>query len=120
MGQVMDENSEGHRIDNGVREKACVGKGNGRQGCEVCHQCTHPTMATLPQPWNWFKLQPHVADSKASKTLSMVRGGNALLGNRYKNRYGARHVWCPLCKVKGVRVKLTESHVILSCPAVLN
>ena len=43
MGQVMDENSEGHRIDNGVREKACVGKGNGRQGCEVCHQCLEHT-----------------------------------------------------------------------------
>ena len=53
---------------------------------------THPTMATLPQTWNWFKLQPHVADRKASKTLSMVRGGNAQLGNQYKNRYGARHV----------------------------
>ena len=78
---------------------------------------TQPTMATLPQPWIWFKPQPHVTDSKASKTLNMVRGGNALLGNRYKNRYGARHVWCPLCKVMGVRVKLTESHVILSCPA---
>jgi len=78
---------------------------------------TQPTMATLPQPWIWFKPQPHVTDSKASKTMNMVRGGNALLGNRYKNRYGARHVWCPLCKVMGVRVKLTESHVILSCPA---
>ena len=79
---------------------------------------THPTMATLPQPWNWFKLQPHVADRKASKTLSMVHGGNAQMGNQYKNRYGARHIWCPLCRVKGVRVKLTESHVILSCPAI--
>ena len=29
--------------------------------------CTHPTMGALPQPWNWFKLQPHVTDSKASK-----------------------------------------------------
>ena len=36
---------------------------------------THPTMATLPQPWNWFKLQPHVSDRKTSKPLSMVRGG---------------------------------------------
>ena len=79
---------------------------------------THPTIATLPQPWNWFKLQPQVTDSKASKTLSLVRGGNAQLGNRYKNRYGARHVWCPLCTIRGVRVKLTESHVILLCPAV--
>ena len=79
---------------------------------------THPTMATLPQPWNWLKLQPHVADRKASKTLSMVHGGNAQMGNQYKNRYGARHIWCPLCRVKGVRVKLTESHVILSCPAI--
>ena len=40
---------------------------------------TQPTMATLPQPWIWFKPQPHVTDSKASKTMSMVRGGNALL-----------------------------------------
>ena len=36
---------------------------------------THPTMATLPQPWNWFKLQPHVSDRKASKPLRMVLGG---------------------------------------------
>ena len=38
---------------------------------------THSSMDTLPQPWSWFKLQPYVMDSKASKTLSMVRGGNA-------------------------------------------
>ena len=35
---------------------------------------THQTMGILPQTWNWFKLQPHVTDSKASKTLSLVRG----------------------------------------------
>ena len=37
-------------------------------------------------PWNWFKLQPHKTDSTASKTLSLVRGGNAQLGNCYKSR----------------------------------
>ena len=79
---------------------------------------THSSMDTLPQPWSWFKLQPYVTDSKASKTLSMVRGGNAQLGNRYKNRYGEVHVWCPLCLLNGTRVRLAESHVILSCPTV--
>ena len=62
---------------------------------------THQTMGILPQPWNWFKFQPHVTDSKASKTLSLVRGGNAQLGNRYKNRYGTRPIRCPLCYRQG-------------------
>ena len=48
----------------------------------------HSTLNTAPQPWNWFKMQDHVNDSKASKILCQVRGGNAQLGNRYKNRYG--------------------------------
>ena len=44
------------------------------------------TLIHFLMPWNWFKLQPHKTDSTASKTLSLVRGGNAQLGNCYKNR----------------------------------
>ena len=35
------------------------------------------TLNAVPQPWDWFKLQVHVNDSRASKTLYQVRGGNA-------------------------------------------
>ena len=47
----------------------------------------HSTMEVVPQPVEWFKLQDHVSDSRASRDLCCVRGGNALLGNRFKNRY---------------------------------
>ena len=40
------------------------------------------TMCTLPRPWEWFKIQPYVSDTHASRTMSMVRAGNAQLGNR--------------------------------------
>ena len=39
------------------------------------------TMCTLPQPWEWFKIQPYVSDTHASKTMSRVRAGNAQLAN---------------------------------------
>ena len=48
----------------------------------------HVSMSAMTQPWEWFRLQGNVNDSLASKYLCMVRGGNAQLGNRYKNRYG--------------------------------
>ena len=47
----------------------------------------HSTLNTAPKPWKWFKIQDHVNDSKGSKYLCQVRGGNAQLGNRYKNGY---------------------------------
>ena len=76
------------------------------------------TMSTLPQPWKWFKIQPHISDTYASKTMSMVRAGNAQLGNRYKNRYGYQYKHCPHCILNGTTTKLKESHVILACPSV--
>ena len=67
---------------------------------------SHPSVGGLPQPWKWFHLQAHVNDSKASKLLSQIGGGNAQLGNRYRNRYGLMHELCPFCEDLGVRVKL--------------
>ena len=78
----------------------------------------HSTLITTPQPWNWFKIQNHVNDTKASRILCQVRGGNAQLGNRYKNRYGVSYDVCPHCEVLGLNIKLTESHVIFECPVV--
>ena len=78
----------------------------------------HSTLNTTPQPWNWFKMQNHVNDSKGSKYLCQVRGGNAQLGNRYKNRYGFKYEFCPHCEINGLNFKLTETHVIFECPIV--
>ena len=69
-------------------------------------------------PWTRFKLQSHVNDSKSSKTICQVRGGNAQLGNRYKNRYGFKYDVCPHCESKGLNIKLTKQHVIFECPVV--
>ncbi len=69
----------------------------------------HSTLITTPQPWNWFKIQSHVNDTKSSKILCQVRGGNAQLGNRYKNRYGFIYDVCPHCELLGLNIKLTES-----------
>ena len=77
----------------------------------------HSTLNTTPQPWTWFKLQTHVNDSKSSKILCQVRGGNAQLGNRYKNRYGFKYDVCPHCESKELNIKLTE-HAIFECPVV--
>ena len=78
----------------------------------------HSTLNTTPQPWHWFKMQDHVNDSKASKILCQIRGGNAQLGNRYKNRYGFKYEFCPHCESFGLHIKLVESHVIFECPMV--
>ena len=79
----------------------------------------HTTMTVVPQPKNWFKLQSHVTDSFASRTLCCVRAGNTLLGNRFKNRYGQRYDTCPHCRiVRHTRSVLRESHVIFNCPCV--
>ena len=78
----------------------------------------HSTLKAASQPGSWFKLQSHVNDSKASKALCRFRAGNAQLGNRYKDRYGCTHVWCPWCMDRGVQVKLSEAHVVFKCPCV--
>ena len=75
----------------------------------------HTTMSVVPQPKNWFKLQSHVMDSFASRTLCCVRAGNTLLGNRYGQRYDM----CPHCRiVRYTRSILRESHVIFNFPCV--
>ena len=79
----------------------------------------HTTMAVVPQPKSWFKLQSHVTDSFASRTLCCVRTGNTLLGNCFKNRYRQRYNMCPHCRlVPKSRSVLSESHVIFNCPGV--
>ena len=79
----------------------------------------HTTMGVVPQPESWFKLQTHVTDSFASKTLCCVRAGNTLLGNRFKNRYGRRYDMCPHCRlVRSKHAVLRESHVLFNCPIV--
>ena len=79
----------------------------------------HTTMAVVPQPKSWFKLQRHVTDSFASRTLCCVRAGNTLLGNRFKNRYGRRYDMCPHCMlVLHKHAVLRESHVLFNCPVV--
>ena len=72
----------------------------------------HSTLQSASQPGSWFKLQSHVNDSKASKALCRFRARNDLLGNRYKDRYGCIHVWCPWCMDRGVQGKLSENHVV--------
>ena len=47
----------------------------------------HSTLKSLLKWWGWFKLQGYVNDSTTSTILCMIRGGNAQLSNRYKNRY---------------------------------
>ena len=64
--------------------KQALVKAMSEKGSQVCYQsAAHPflygyTSAALVL----VQIQPHVTESKASKTLSMVRGGNAQLGNR--------------------------------------
>ena len=77
----------------------------------------HSSMKSVPQPWDWFRIQPHVNDFLASKFLCMTSGGNARQGNRFPN-YGMKYDCCPNCEHRGVTVKLNEAHVIFSCLAV--
>ena len=74
----------------------------------------HTTMGVVPQPKSWFKLQTHVTDSFASKTLCCVRAGNTLLGNRFKNRYGRRYDMCPHCRL----VRNKQAVLLFNCPIV--
>ena len=72
----------------------------------------------LPNPQIWFKLQPHVCDSKAGGLLNRIRAGDAGLGNRRPNIHGSTTKWCPLCLNKGLVSHLSEAHVVVSCQAV--
>ena len=56
---------------------------------------SHVSVSAVVQPWEWFRLQGHVNNSLDSKYLCMVRGGNAQLGNWFKNRYGFKYEGCP-------------------------
>jgi len=72
----------------------------------------------MPTPQIWFKLQPHVCDSKAGGLLNRLRAGDAGLGNRRPNIHGSTTKWCPLCLNKGLVSHLSEAHVVVSCQAV--
>jgi len=78
----------------------------------------HDSVSSLPQPRTWFVLQPHVNDSWYSKILNMTRAGNMRLGNRMKNRKDIQVKYCPWCEAQSIRVRLNESHLILSCGGV--
>ena len=74
----------------------------------------------MPIPLVWFKLQPHVCDSKAGGLLNRLRAGDAGLGNRRPNIHGSTTKWCPLCLDKGLVSHLSEHHVVVSCQALAN
>ena len=64
------------------------------------------------KPRNWFKIQEHVNDLKASKFLRQIRGvGDAQWGNHYKNQLGLKYEYCPH-PFFGLQIKLVDSHVI--------
>ena len=75
----------------------------------------HSTMAVVPQPQVWFKLQRHVNDSLWSKVINCARGGNMGLENRMKNRLDEQYKTCPLCEDKGIIRRLKEAHVLFGC-----
>ena len=72
----------------------------------------------MPTPQVWFKLQPHICDSKAGGFLNRLRAGDAGLGNCRPNIHGSTTKWCPLCLSKGLVSHLSEYHVVVSCQAV--
>jgi len=72
----------------------------------------------MPTPQVWFKLLPHVCDSKAGGLLNKLRAGDAGLGNRRPNIHGSTTKWCPLCLNKELVSHLSEYHVVVSCQAV--
>ena len=72
----------------------------------------------MPTLQVWFKLQPHVCDSKVGGVLNRLRAGDAGLGNRCPNIHGSTTKWCPLCLSKGIVNLLSEHHVVVSCQAV--
>ena len=72
----------------------------------------------MPTPTVWFKLQPHVCDSKTGGLLNRLRAGDAGLGNPCPNIHGSTKKWCPLCLDYGLVNHLSEHHVVVSCQAV--
>ena len=76
------------------------------------------SLACMPQPRQWFKLQGHVDDSIEMRTFNRVRVGDVGLGNRRPNPMGKLFSHCPYCLDKGVLCKLTEHHVIIECLSV--
>ena len=76
------------------------------------------SLICMPTPTVWFKLQPHVCDSKAGGLLNRLRAGDAGLGNRRPNIHGSTTKWCPLCLNDGLVNRLSEHHVVVSCQAV--
>ena len=78
----------------------------------------HPTMRAASQPETWFKLQRHVNDSHASKSLCRARTGTMGLGNRFRNEFGEKYEECPACRLVGRSCELWEGHVVFSCPIV--
>ena len=76
------------------------------------------SLICMPTPTVWFKLQPHVCDSKAGGLLNRLRAGDAGLGNRRPNIHGSTTKWCPLCLDNGLVNRLSEHHVVVSCQAV--
>ena len=71
----------------------------------------------MPQPQAWFTLPGHVNDSWQSKAMSVTRAGNAKLGNRMQNIHGKQWKDCPWCMRNGCKMRLSETHVLLSCKA---
>ena len=69
------------------------------------------SLACMPQPRKWFKLQDHLNDSAELRTSNRVRVGDAGLGNRRPNPMGKFYSHCPYCLTKGVVTKPTEHHV---------
>ena len=76
------------------------------------------SLACMPQPRHWFKLQGHVDDSVEMRTFNRVRVGDVGLGNRRPNPMGKLYSHCPYCINKGVVCKPTEHHVIIKCLSV--
>ena len=68
----------------------------------------------MPIPKVWFKLQPHVCDSKGRRTYEQKISG---LGNRRPNIHGSTTKWCPLFSDKGFVNFPSKQHVVVSCQA---
>ena len=79
---------------------------------------TKVTLKLLPIPRKWWRVQPHVADSRWSRAISKFIAMNAVLGNRYSYRTadtvchdGCSVLECPLC-FSGSN---NEFHLLLKC-----
>jgi len=79
-----------------------------------------PSLQSLPLPKRWWRKLNYVRETKESSCLSMIRAGNANLGNRDSSmcnwgpsNAAGRVLICQLC----AGAKLDESHVLLYCPS---